>query len=126
MKSYKLHDSGQRQPFDSGAVRDSQEGKGRFDLITPFMLTRLARVYEKGARKYDARNWEKGMPFSRFLDSAMRHIIKYELGYTDEDHLAQAIWNLSCIVHFEELIDRGLADALLNDLPLYLRDKNEK
>jgi len=72
-----LKDSGDRQSFESGAVRDIQVGKGRFDLISPFALLRIARVYEKGALKYAARNWEKGMPYGRFIDSALRHITQY-------------------------------------------------
>jgi hypothetical protein len=37
-KKFTVKDSGARQSFDTGAVRDIQAGKGRFDLITPFML----------------------------------------------------------------------------------------
>lgn len=37
-----IEDSGERQEFDTGAVRDIQEGKGRYDLIPPEPLMRLA------------------------------------------------------------------------------------
>ena len=110
-----LKDSGKREEFDSGMVRDTRSGKGRYDLITPFALRRLALVYEKGAVKYAARNWEKGTAFSRFLDSAQRHLESFKMGLKDEDHLAQAAWNIFCIIHFEEL---GRAD--LDDMPHYL------
>jgi hypothetical protein len=112
--SYAIQDSGQREEFTTGAVRDIREGKGRFDLVSPFALMRLAKWYEAGAKKYSERNWEKGMPFSRFLDSALRHLIKYQMGMSDEDHLAAAAWNVFAIMHFEEL---GRID--LNDLPVY-------
>jgi hypothetical protein len=47
-----LKDSGQRSVYNTGAQRDNQEGKGRFDLI-PFQgLMRLAKHYEAGAKKY--------------------------------------------------------------------------
>lgn len=117
MSRYVIHDSGTREEFPSGMVRDRREGKGRYDLISPFALRRLAGVYERGARKYADRNWEKGAPFGRFLDSALRHIQQYMVGKADEDHLAQAAWNLLCIMHFEEL---GRTD--LDDRPKWERE----
>ncbi len=111
-----IDDGGERMSYGEGrAMREPSEGKGRYDLITPFGLARLAKWYELGAQKYSDRNWEKGMPFSRCIDSAKRHIDKYIMGMKDEDHLSAAVWNLLCIIHFEEL---GMTD--LNDLPCYL------
>jgi len=100
-EEYVLRDSGQREYFSSGMARDIRNGKGRFDLISPIALWRLAQVYEKGAAKYSPRNWEKGTAFSRFIDSALRHIVQYMRGMRDEDHLAQAAWNLFSIMHLE-------------------------
>lgn len=95
-------DSGTRRTFDSGAVRDMQEGKGRFDLLPMCVLMRLAQHYEKGAIKYKERNWEKGIPAHSFADSAMRHLVKYLDGWNDEDHLIAAIWNLCGLAWTEE------------------------
>lgn len=111
-KQFEFKDSGQREGFETGAVRDSREGKGRYDLISPFALKRIARIYELGAQKYAPRNWEKGMPISRYLDSALRHIMQFMMGMQDEDHVAHAAWNLMCILHFDCL---GRSD--LFDLP---------
>ena len=113
-KKFELKDSGKREEFKSGAVRDTREGKGRFDLISPFFLKRLADVMEKGAVKYTARNWEKGMEFSRLLDSALRHINQFIQGLQDEDHLAQASFNLMAVIHFQDTKRKAL-----NDLPDY-------
>lgn len=108
-QDFKLKDSGQRQIFDTGAVRDSETGKGRFDLLPTQLLFRLARHYERGAVKYDDRNWEKGMSISRCIDSALRHITKYIAGWNDEPHLDAAIWNLAAVMFYEfehpELMD---------------------
>lgn len=87
-------DSGERTEFQTGAVRDMHTGKGRYDLIPMCVLMRLAGHYEKGALKYSERNWEKGIPAHSFADSAFRHLVKYLDGWTDEDHLIAAIWNL--------------------------------
>jgi len=65
-------------------------------------LLRLARHYEAGAKKYDGRNWEKGIPAHSFADSALRHMFKYMDGMTDEDHLIAAIWNLCGLAWTEE------------------------
>ncbi len=111
---YVTKDSGKREEMATGSVRDSREGKGRFELISPFALARIAGVYERGAAKYASRNWEKGQPYSRFLDSALRHMNRFAMGWTDEDHVAQAAWNLLAILHFQEL---GRTD--LDDMPHY-------
>jgi nucleoside 2-deoxyribosyltransferase len=121
---YNLQDSGKRQSFDTGAVRDLRENKGRYDLISPIALKRLAVVYEKGASKYSDRNWEKGMPICRYLDSAMRHIQQHLEGYRDEDHLGQSAFNIFAAIHTGEMIERGLLPKELNDLPNYV-DQSE-
>ena len=104
-----LKDSGERRQFETGAVRDRAVGKGRFDLLSTQMLMRLARHYEAGSIKYSDRNWENGMPFSVYVDAAMRHLVKYIAGWNDEDHLAAAIWNLAALV-FQEEKNPGLDD----------------
>lgn len=116
-----INDSGQRISYgEDMAVREPSSGKGRFDLITPFGIQRLARWYELGAQKYSDRNWEKGIPFSRYVDSASRHLNKFIMGMTDEDHLAAAAWNILAIIHHQEL---GQTD--LDDMPHYLTKKEE-
>jgi hypothetical protein len=40
-----VKDSGERQEFETGARRDTQEGKPRFGLIPPYPLRRLAMHY---------------------------------------------------------------------------------
>ena len=73
----KMNDGGERISYGKGmAVREPSEGKGRYDLLSPFATRRLAKWYELGAQKYAPRNWERGMPFSRYIDSAKRHIEK--------------------------------------------------
>lgn len=111
----RLKDSGKREKFSSGAVRDIREGKGRYDLISPLALYRVALVYEAGAKKYDEHNYAKGMKICRCLDSALRHINQYILGYSDEDHIAQALWNMMAATHFDEGIKRGFYSKELDD-----------
>lgn len=115
-----VKDSGKRQEFSTGSVRDTQEGKGRYDLISPIALARLAKHYENGAKKYGDRNWEKGQPLGRYLDSALRHINNFREGDRSEDHLSAAAWNLFSLIHTEEMVKRGSLPESLVDLVGYM------
>jgi hypothetical protein len=119
LSDYVTKDSGQRESFGTGAVRDLRGGKGRYDLLSFLALDRIAGVYERGAAKYSDRNWEQGIPVSRNIDSALRHISQFMLGLEDEDHLAQAAWNLMAALHFHEGIKRGWYSEGLDDRPRY-------
>lgn len=113
----RVKDSGVREEFQTGSRRDTRQGKGRYDLISPVALRRLAQHYENGAVKYGDRNWERGQPLSRYLDSAIRHLQSFLEGHRDEDHLAAAAWNIFSIIHTDEMIRRALLPAELHDLP---------
>lgn len=184
---YVTKDSGERRNFDTGAVRDKSEGKGRYDLLPgkaleavgrwfkvvssrevsreyvvdamlagctqvlagerdgfyyavvnamilmerdetgtnrklleatlwgldrlpPTAIRRIAQLYERGAVKYDARNWEKGMPLSVYLDSMTRHAFQVSSGVMDEDHLAAVCFNGLAAIHFLVLGRKELDD----------------
>ena len=111
-----VKDSGVREDFSTGSKRDSRVGKGRFDLLPFYAIQRLARVYENGAVKYGDNNWRLGQPCSRYLDSALRHLMKAGAGWKDEDHLAQAMWNIASIIETQKMIELGNAPKELNDL----------
>lgn len=114
-----LHDSGERRKFASGAVRDRGGRKPRPDLISPHAQMREGMINTLGAEKYGLRNYEKGMPISECMASLQRHIEQYKRGDTDEDHLAQARWNLGAIIHYEEEIKAGRMDPAIDDMPKY-------
>lgn len=113
---WQTKDSGERQHFETGSQRDSREGKGRYDLLPPEAVRRLAQVFERGAVKYEDRNWEKGQPLTRFLDSALRHTFAVLEGKKDEDHAAQAAWNLFAFITISERIEAGKLPLELDDL----------
>ena len=150
-----VKDSGNRRQFESGAVRDMQEGKGRCDLMplevvggyfgrfyckvgskvnaaeqifnnisnfmktndTDFlylalrnfehseafsdintMLLEVAKHFEEGAKKYGENNWQKGIPVNCYIDSAVRHYLKWLRGDKDEPHDRAFVWNLMCCI----------------------------
>lgn len=109
-------DSGQRREFSTGSVRDLRDGKGRFDLVPAHPLKRLAQLYERGAKKYGDRNWEKGQPLSVYLDSMLRHGNDFLGGDRSEDHLAAVAWNAFAFIETERRIQAGLLPSELADI----------
>lgn len=89
-----IKDSGERTEFSSGACRDMHEGKGDMASVPWEAILRLSVHYENGAKKYERWNFRKGIPVSSFIDSACRHLAKYQCGCDDEDHLAAAAFNV--------------------------------
>ena len=68
---------------------------GRTYYDSPYyMLLEVAKQYEDGAKKYDERNWEKGQPLHVYIDSGVRHYLKFKAGLTDEPHLRAFVWNI--------------------------------
>jgi hypothetical protein len=104
MSEFITKDSGERAEFETGMVRDTSEGKARFDLIhligIPYkeqILTKFAELMARGAQKYTARNWEKATTqeeLDRFRESALRHIEQWANGETDEDHAVAVFFNI--------------------------------
>lgn len=117
-----MHDTGERMTYDGGGMREPATGKGAYELISPFAWERVALWSEKGAKKYADRNWEKGIPFGRLIQSALRHMIRWMQGRRDEDHLAAVAWNVMAMMHFEET---GQAEEW-NNYPAYQRERLEK
>ena len=138
-----LMDSGNRREFETGAVRDCADGKGRCDLlpieivdefihmhdwrivlerISAFlkygeeinlyeaiqyfcefeewdyftMMLEVSKQFEDGAKKYGDNNWKKGIPLHCYIDSAIRHFIKFCRGDQDEPHNRAFCWNIIC------------------------------
>ena len=147
-----IQDSGNRREYETGAVRDIQEGKGRCDLMpldmvaeyltldgnenpillsiyrfeqtgdykrlfqaldafneqhwknNKTMLLELSKHFEEGAAKYGENNWQKGIPESSYIDSAVRHYLKWLRGDDDERHDRAFVWNIMCLIWTHEHI----------------------
>lgn len=104
-----IKDSGNRRAFESGAVRDMSEGKGRMDLLPWAAIMEVSKHCENGAKKYGEHNVDKGIPTHSLCDSAARHLAKYLDGWNDEPHLLAAAWNLLWAIQMEikhpEMVD---------------------
>ena len=83
-------------------------GKLMYDLIPPEAMKGLAEDLTFGAKKYARTNWEKGMDWSRVINSAMRHFeawrdpnqpdVDPETGFS---HLAHLLTNISFLLTYE-------------------------
>lgn len=62
------------------------------DIFTAML--EVSKQYEEGAQKYSERNWEKGIPLHCYIDSAVRHYLKFKRGDEDEPHDRAFVWNL--------------------------------
>jgi hypothetical protein len=63
----------------------------------PDMILEVSKHFEDGARKYGERNWERGIPCHCYLDSGVRHYLKWFGDYNDERHDRAFCWNLLCL-----------------------------
>lgn len=94
-----IKDSGKRESFESGMVRDIATDKIDYTLVVDGpMLKRWAEHMTNGAKKYEKRNWMKANgeeEYKRFKESAFRHFIQWYYGELDEDHAAAVFFNVN-------------------------------
>lgn len=99
MSDFAIKDSGERQQFAGGMVRDVTDGKTDYLLLRDGpMFDRWAEHLTKGAIKYDKRNWMKAAgdeEYQRARESAARHFEAWLRGNTDEDHAAAVYFNVN-------------------------------
>lgn len=104
--------------FETGAVRDSEDGKENYIETTSYLAWKRFAVYmTKMAAKYGSGNWIKGIPIPDYEKSLMRHLQKYLSNKyygtniePDVDHLAAARFNLDGIMHEQEVEKLKLRD----------------
>ena len=115
--NYITKDSWEHKQFSTWMMRDTNEGKPRFDLLIlewiPYEeqpLTLLANLLARGAAKYTERNREKARTIeelNRFKESFLRHAMQAVCWETDEDHKSAAIFNLFWMVLVEYKLKYG-------------------
>lgn len=108
-KKFIIKDSGKREAFASGMVRDTADDKTDYSLaLDGPMFDRWAVHLTKGAKKYAKRNWMKASgeeEYNRFKESALRHFLQWYRGDRDEDHAAAIYFNVNGAEYTKEKID---------------------
>ena len=119
-KNHELHKSSlkvKKSNTCEGTKHD--KGKPRTDLLPADALLEISKVFSFGAGKYEDRNWEKGINFSRLLGASGRHDLKFKSkihpDLDDESglsHIAHKIANDMMLLQFliekrNDLDDRG-------------------
>lgn len=77
------------------------------DVFTLFL--EVSKHFEEGAEKYGENNWQKGLPAYCYINSAVRHYLKWRRADNDEPHDRAFVWNIMCAIwtckHKPELND---------------------
>lgn len=112
-----VKDSGKREEFTSGMVRDTADNKTDFSLpLNGPMFERWAAHLTKGAKKYPdvttgSPNWMLASgdeELVRFRKSAMRHFIQWYYGQTDEDHASAVFFNINGAEYVKDKLDKKI------------------
>ena len=130
LKDYKRTAKEDEQLGKETAARFS-DGKVRHDLIPPWVLELLAKVYTYGTIKYDDDNWWKGLMWKKnVIGPMLRHMWKWIRGAKlDEEsnchHLAMVIWQCCCLIEYERN-NIGVDDRVPYTLDLMDEEEREK
>lgn len=99
MSDFTIKDSGKREEFAGGMLRDITEGKTDYTLILDGpMFKRWAEHLTKGAKKYGKRNWllaQGREEYDRAKESALRHFLQWYWDELDEDHASAVYFNIN-------------------------------
>jgi hypothetical protein len=113
-ETFVVKDSGKRQEFEGGMVRDVADDKTDYTLILDGpMFKRWAEHLTKGAQKYSPRNWMLASgkaEYLRFKASAFRHFLQWFWGDVDEDHAAAVFFNINGAEYTKAKLDETVKE----------------
>lgn len=129
---FEVKDSGKREQFSGGMVRDVEDNKTDYTFILDGpMFDRWAEHMTKGAKKYGDRNWMKANgeeELARFRRSALRHMRQWMRGDKDEDHASAVFFNINAYEWLKEkmrcgakIVKSNLSNAL-SSAPVVAQD----
>lgn len=85
-----------RKALSAALNKPNMDGKLMFNGCMPTMFLEVSVHFEEGAVKYGIDNWRKGLPINCYIDSAVRHYLKWIRGDEDERHDRAFVWNVIC------------------------------
>ena len=103
---------------DTGNIDYLYHAVSEFELYDTWsdLFLEVAKHFEEGAKNYGDNNWRKGIPVRCYVDSGVRHYLKYLRGDKDEPHDRAFCWNILCAIwtckHKPELNDYARSDLM--------------
>lgn len=91
---------GKIRKFDTGATRDTDEGKYDFEgFLSPLVIKKFGEYMNKHRKQSDGSlrdsdNWQKGIPKDAYIKSAFRHFHDWWMehrGYEGRESLEEAL-----------------------------------
>ena len=100
---YKYIESAKNHPFGDGdpafiyeALCVFAKRERKWDM--PTLVIEVSKHFEEGAMKYAPNNWRLGLDASCYVDSGVRHYLKWKRGDDDENHDRAFVWNMLCMI----------------------------
>lgn len=62
------------------------------------MILDVSKHFEEGMKKYGMDNWKKGINLRSYVNSGIRHYLKFRANITDEPHDRAFVWNILCAI----------------------------
>tara|TARA_Y100000310_G_scaffold25627_2_gene24522 strand:- start:1063 stop:1545 length:483 start_codon:yes stop_codon:yes gene_type:complete len=124
---------GEIREFDTGATRDTEEGKYDYEgFLSPLVIERYGQYMNENRQQADGSiresdNWQKGIPVKEYVKSAWRHFHYWWKSYrnslngiiepdtsdkTIEDALCGLLFNTMGYLHEHIKLTRGIAEAM--------------
>lgn len=110
---------------DGGGQRFNKD-KIPMELVPPSIIFAVGEVLKIGAKKYSARNWERGMRWTIVYGCIMRHLMKWASPFhsdIDEESGLNHLWHVASNVAM--LIEYERTCKELDDRPKYRNEIDE-
>jgi len=103
----------------------SDKGKLRYDLVPVEALEEVVKVFTFGSEKYDDRNWEKGLNYSRVYAALQRHANAFWKGENLDDeskcyHMASVAFCALALIQYSKF------NTEFDDRPIRCHTQTEK
>ena len=126
----KQTDNGTIRSFDTGATRDTAEGKYDYEgFLDPLVLERFAEYMQENRKQSDGSmrdsdNWQKGIPKDAYVKSGLRHFMEWwkaHRGHSVDDGLERALCGVifNAMGYLHEILKEASEAPFLNDETLF-------
>jgi len=102
------------------------DDKVRMELLPPEAIEGTAKVLTFGAKKYEDRNWEKGIKYSRVFGALMRHMWAWWRGENlDPETGLSHLHHAGCCIMFLQTYNERKMDEFDDRHPITVEKNDE-